>query len=131
MTVSQKTGLKILSKGKYFGQKCLFLPHSLSKNKLISSLFFGNRNNQNYEIWSHLARSAEIFEYLVLTLAETVINGKKTGKNRPNRLKTGKILGVRFSYLALFIPSFSETLFLPHPWGGSAIGQNLYPCFRR
>ena len=85
---------------------------------LISSLFSGSRNSQNYEIWSQLARSAEIFEYLVLTLAETVINGKKTGKNRPNRLKTGKILGVRFSCLALFLPSFSESLFLPHPWGG-------------
>ena len=115
------------TKGEYFGQKCLFFPHPLSKNKLISSLFSGNRNIQNYEIWSHLARSAEIFEYLVLRLAETVINGKKTGKNRPNRLKTGKILGVRFSFLALFLHSFSESLFLPHPWGG-AIGQNVYPC---
>ena len=71
-----------------------------------------------YEIWSHLARSAEIFEYLVLTLAETVINGKKTGKNRPNCLKTGKILGFRFSCSALFLPSFLESLFLPHPRGG-------------
>ena len=96
---------------------------------LISSLFSGDGNNRNYENCSHLARSAEIFEYLALTLAETVINGKKTGKNRPNRLKTGKILGFRFSCSALFLPSFLESLFLPHPRGGGAIGQNIYPCF--
>ena len=103
----------------------------LSKNKLISSLLSGNRNNQNYEIWSHLAQSAKNFEYLVLTVAETVINGKKTGENRPNRLKTGKILGVRFSCLALFLPSFSESLFLPHPWGGGRYWPKYLPLLVR
>ena len=47
-----------------------------------------------------MLRNAEIVEYLVLTLAETVINGKKTGKNRPIRSKTGKIFGFPISCAA-------------------------------
>ena len=116
---NMKLRKNVRNKGKYFGQKCLFLPQPLSENMLITSLFSGNKNNQNYEIWFHLARSAEIFEYIVLTLAETVINGKKTGKNRGNRRKTGKILGFRFSCSTLFLPCFLESLFLLHPGGGA------------
>ena len=54
------------------------------------------------------------------------MNGKKTEEIRPHRLKSGKILGFRFSYSALFLPSFLKNLFLPHPWGG-ATAQNIYP----
>ena len=73
---------------------------------LISSLFSSKRNNQNYEVWFHLARSTEIFEYL-----ETVINGKRTGKTKPNCLKIGKILGFHVQFYSF--PLFWKVYFLP------------------
>ena len=79
--------VNILTKNPY-----LFpLPHT--QICFISSLFFDKKIDQNYEMLSHLARSAKISEYLVLTVAETVINAKKTEKNRLTRSKTGKISG--------------------------------------
>ena len=85
---------------------------------LFLPCFPATKNSQSCKVRPRLARSAENFEYLVLILAKMIINGRKTGKKRPNRAKTGKISGFHFSCSALFLPCFLETLFLPHPRGG-------------
>ena len=105
-------------KGKYFGQKLLFLRPPKMKIYLFLPCFPATKNSQSCKVRPRLARSAENFEYLVLILAKMIINGRKTGKKRPNRAKTGKIPGFHFSCSALFLPCFLETLFLPHPRGG-------------
>ena len=76
-------------KGKYFGQKVLFLPPPCMKIYLFLPCFTATKNDQRYIVWSHLARSVENFEYLVLTLAKMIINGRKTGKKRPNGFPWG------------------------------------------
>ena len=61
--------------GKYSGQKCLFLPHPLFKNMRTVSLSSGKKIIR-------IMNSDQIFEYLVFTLAETIINGEKTENSR-------------------------------------------------
>ena len=98
--------------------KLLFLPPPKMKIYLFLPCFPATKNSQSCKVRPRLARSAENFEYLVLILAKMIINGRKTGKKRPNRARTGKISGFHFSGSALFLPCFLETLFLPHPGGG-------------
>ena len=82
------------------------------------------KNDQNYEILFPLARSAEIFEYSVVILAEMVINSIKTGKNRPKRSKTGKISGFYFPCSAQFLPCFLAGRIYSPP--GGALSAKIF-----
>ena len=78
---------QLKSKGKYLNQKPLFPPLLFSKIRLFLHCFRQRKMAKIVEwIWSQLARSAEIFEYLVLKLAETYHKGQE------NREKISRII---------------------------------------
>ena len=61
-------------------------------------------------------------------LAETIINGKKTGENRLNRPKQERFESPFFMFRFIFF-LFLEKLDFPLPWG-RASGLNIYPSLR-
>ena len=69
---------------KYLGlltETILFRKHNSFPNyPEIFSNFAAAENDQNCGIWFARAQSAEIFEHLVLRMAETVVNGRKHGQ---------------------------------------------------
>lgn len=93
-------------------KKPLFIPPPLFQKTIISSLFPVTKNSQNRCIWSPLARSAEIFEYLVLILAETIINCKKTGKSWAKSSENMENLSFPWSCLGSFLPCFWKSLYM-------------------
>ena len=65
------------NKRKYFGQNPLFHPLPYTKIRIFLPYFQVTKVDQNHKIRCYLARRAEIFEYLVLTLTETIIKGQE------------------------------------------------------
>ena len=96
---------KYLYKGKYFGQRPLFLLLPV----LIYSLLLVIDNNQNL-ISVGLKR-----QNFWISGRETILNGKKTGKNRPNPPITGTFEVFLCHLPSYFFPVFWKAYFSPPP----------------
>ena len=112
------------SKGKYFDQKCLFLPHPLYEKMLIS--YF--RQQKWSKLWNMIKFGAKRRNFWISSLY-IGWNYQKWRENREKYAKSAKKReDFRFSF---FMFSFISSLFFgklissPPP---GAIGQNIYPC---
>ena len=104
------------SRGKYFGQKSLLFPPALYANMLISSLFSAAKSDQSC-LYIPLARSAEITEYLVLKMAESVMNDQEkwdfsilteiTDVQKNEIWKSKRVSVIQFSFTCIFRFCFS------------------------